>query len=93
MAENQTIDIENVFKTVSSGSLDELGKNFFGCGPEEKRRISNSFNRKGETPLMFAIKGDNYDMVCYLVDDLKANIWQLGRFLWKGLDFPQVPPR
>ena len=89
---NKTFDIEVFFQTVKSGSVDELKKIVKDCGPEERSRMANSFNIEGETPLMVAIKEDQKPMIRYLVDQLKANFWQLGRFIWNGLDYPQVPP-
>ena len=93
MASNKTIDIETFFQAVSSaGSVDELKTIVLDLGPEERNRIANSFNSKGETPLIVAIKRNHNAMVRYLVSDLKANISQLGRFIWEGLVFKQVPP-
>ena len=41
---------------------------------------------------MVAIKGNHLSMVRYLVDGLKANHHQLGRFIWRGLDSADIPP-
>ena len=55
MAENQTIDIENVFKTVSLGSLDELEKICFWLWPR----------RKEENLKLFQPQGGNTSDVCH----------------------------
>lgn len=41
---------------------------------------------------MVAIKGNHLSMVRYLVDGLKASRHQLGQFIWKGLDYADIPP-
>ena len=93
MASNKTIDIEMFFKVVSSGSVNELEQLTINhAEPEDKSKIANSINSKGETPLIVAIKRNHYYMVDYLVKVLEASIYQLGRFIWKGSDLPNVPP-
>ena len=87
-----TINIKAFFQTVRSGSLNQLKQLLIGSVQEEKSCLANSFYSEGETPLMVAIKENHYEMVRFLVLDMKANIYQLGRFYWKGLDFEQVPP-
>ena len=90
MASNKTIDAEIFFQTVSSGSIFALW--LFLIGHEEQFRIANYANSEGETPLIVAIKGNHNDMFDYLVSVMGANVYQLGQFMWKGLDYSQVPP-
>ena len=56
MASNKTIDIEMFFKVVSSGSVNELKQLTINhAEPEDKSKIANSINSKGETPLIVAV--------------------------------------
>ena len=89
---DEAIDLETFFQLVSSGSLDELKEIFIDIEPEEAFKIANTYNSKGETPLLVAIKGNHYEMVKHLVENLKASIYQLGRFIWKEWDYTQVSP-
>ena len=90
MASNKTIGADIFFQTVSSGSIFALW--LFLIGHEEQFRIANYANSEGETPLIVAIKGNHNDMFDYLVSVMGANVYQLGQFMWKGLDYSQVPP-
>ena len=59
-------------------------------GPELAAEIVNSFNSKGETPLLLAIKEQHFKMVKFLVENLQAHIGQLGHLEWKGLEVPPL---
>ena len=88
MDSNKTVN-ESFFQAVSSAISQTQS---ITRGSEEISRIANSLNSEGETPLILAIKDDNYNTVGWLVLNLNASINQLGRFIWKGVDLPQVPP-
>ena len=92
MASNKTVNIESFFQALSSDSYAPLNQLLDAHGPKEMSSIANSCNSEGETPLIVAIKGNLYSIVECLVETLKASTCQLGRFIWKGLDYPQVPP-
>ena len=89
---DKTIDLEDFFQLVSSGSVDELKEIVIDIEPEEAIKIANTVNNNGETPLIVAIQGNHYKMIEYLVKELKANIYQFGRFIWKECDYAEVPP-
>ena len=89
---DETIDLEDFFQLVSSGSVDELKEIVIDIEPEEAIKIANTVNKNGETPLIVAIQGSHYDMVQYLVKELQANICQFGRLIWKECDYAEVPP-
>ena len=89
---DETIDLEDFFQLVSSGSVDELKEIVIDIEPEEAIKIANTVNNNGETPLIVAIQGNHYKMIEYLVKELKANIYQFGRFIWKECDYAEVPP-
>ena len=92
MASNKTVNIESFFQALSSDAYAPLNQLLDAHGPKEMSSIANSCNSEGETPLIVAIKGNLYGIVECLVETLKASTCQLGRFIWKGLDYPQVPP-
>ena len=82
---------EEFFLAVKKGSVAGLKEILAETGPEVAAEIVKSFNRKGETPLLLAIKGQHFQMVQYLVDELKADIGQLG-LVWYELDCMKAPP-
>ena len=82
---------ETVFRVVSTGSVNDLKGIVAVNGLEVVTDIVKSLNSKEETPLLLAIKWQNFQMVKFLVDDLKADIGQLG-LVWNELDCMKVPP-
>ena len=92
MTSNKAIDVQAFFQTVGRGSITAMIELLTGSEIEEITRTANTFNSEVETPLIVAIKGEHYTMVRYLVEVLKANICQLGCFIWKEFDYTQVPP-
>ena len=83
---------EEFFNVVSKGSVAGLMKNIFDNRREVVAEMAKTLNNKEETPLLLAIKGQHFEMIQFLVDELKADIGQLGRFKWNGLDYLKVPP-
>ena len=82
---------ETFFLAVSNGSVTVLKEIVAEIGPEVAAEVVKSLNSKGETPLLLAIKGQHFEMVKFLVQNLKADIGQLG-LSWNGLDCMKVPP-
>ena len=82
---------ETFFLAVSKGSVTGLKEIVAKNGPEAAVAIAKTLNGKGETPLQVAIKGQHFDMVKFLVQNLKADIGQLGQ-VWNGLDYLVAPP-
>ena len=80
-----------IFKVVSTGSVTGLKQMIAETKPELVTEIVKSTNSQGETPLLLAIKRQNLEMVKYLVEELKADIGQLG-LVWNGLKNLTVPP-
>ena len=85
-------NLETFFKAVSTGSVPELQELLKKMEPDVKVRIANSFNTEGETALIVAIKGNHQEMVKFLVEEMKADIFKMGRFKWKGLDYEEAMP-
>ena len=73
-------NLETFFKAVSTGSVPELQELLKKMEPDVKVRIANSFNTEGETALIVAIKGNHQEMVKFLVEEMKADIFKMGRF-------------
>ena len=80
------------FQAVSSGSVPYLQEVLISIEPEEKGKIVNSFNSEGETPLLVAVIRNHHEMVKFLVDNLKADIFKMGRFKWKGIEYEEALP-
>ena len=80
------------FQAVSSGSVPYLQEVLISIEPEEKGKIVNSFNSEGETPLIVAIKEDRYNIVKFLVEDVRADTTETGRFKWKGIVYEEALP-
>ena len=76
---------------VSNGSVTGLKEIVAENGPEVAVAIAKTLNSKGETPLHVAIKGQHLEMVKFLVQNLKADIGQLGQ-VWNGPDYLVAPP-
>ena len=86
--------IEVFFQAVSKGSVPNLQKLLKKHKPheDEEAMIVNSFNSGGETPLIVAIKGNHHEMVKFLIEELKADVFKTGRFNWKGMEYLQALP-
>ena len=82
----------NFFRSVSEGSVKDLQKLLGANGRKITTDMAKSFKECGETPLLLAIKKNNHLMVAFLVEVLDAPVNQMGRFLWNGIDYPEVPP-
>ena len=82
---------ETVLQVVGTASVNDLKKIVAMNGLEVVTETVKSLKSKGETPLLLAIKRQNLDMVKYLVEELKADIGQLG-LVWNGLKNLTVPP-
>ena len=80
------------FSAVSKGSITEVQQLLYVNGLEITTDMAKSFNELGETPLLVAIKENDYLMVQFLVEVLNVPINQMGRFLWNEVDYPEVPP-
>ena len=61
-----------------------------GQSPEETTKVENA--NEGETPLIAAIKENQFPQIKCWIQDSKVNINELGRFSWKGLDYLEAPP-
>ena len=79
------------FHVVSTGSVTGLKQIIAETGPEVTAEIVKSTNSKGETSLLLAIKQQHLEMTKFLVEELKADIGQLGN-VWNGLKNLTVPP-
>ena len=85
-------NLKTFFKAVSTGSVPELQELLKKMEADIKVRIANSFNTEGETALIVAIKGNHQEMVKFLVEEMKADIFKMGRFKWKELDYEEAMP-
>ena len=83
---------QTFFQAVREGSVPKVRRIMNAVGREEATNLAKSFNELGETPLLVAIKENNRLMVTFLVEVLNAPVNQMGRFLWEGADYPEVPP-
>ena len=92
MATGETNNSEMFFQAVSTGSVAGLQEILKKTEPNEKAEVMNSLNSDRETPLLVAIKGNHHEMVKFLVEELKANIFKSGRFKWKGIDYEEALP-
>nr|CAH0106361.1 unnamed protein product [Daphnia galeata] len=84
-------DCEAFFEIVTEGSRKDILNLLNTHGPEVITELSKSYNEHGETPLLVSIKKGNVDMVKYLVGQLDVPIGQIGRFVWKGVEYLDVP--
>ena len=81
-----------IFEAAASGSVEALQEVVNSCGLEQTAEYAKSQNEERETPLIVAVKGEHYEVVEFLVDELHVSVGQTGRFLWNGVDYLQVPP-
>ena len=83
---------ETFIQIVKEGSVAKL-KQFLGTnGLRETTILANSYGENGDVPLLLAISGNHREMVEFLVNQLNVYTDQLGRFVWKGLEYTEVPP-
>ncbi len=83
---------EAFFQAVENISTTRLANMQKKMGLEAMAKMAESYNDKGETPLIRAIKG-NYDAVVkFLVMTLNVSISQTGQFSWKEQHYAEVPP-
>ena len=82
---------EAFFKAVTEGKRKTLIKMLNTHGPEVTTELSKSYNEHVETPLLVAIKNANLNMVKYLVGKLDVPLGQIGRFVWTGVEYVDVP--
>ena len=80
------------FDAVSKGSMEEVQAIVKKSGLKVASKLAVTFNDNRETPLLLAIKAGHTKMVEYLLDNLKANPHQPGRFVWKGVEYTEAPP-
>jgi hypothetical protein len=83
---------KEIFEAVRIGSVDILEKLLATNGLDVTSKLAQSYNEEGETPLLVAIKCKHLNVVKFLVEDLKVNIGQIGRFFWKTVDYSEVLP-
>ena len=83
---------QTIFEAAASGSVEALRAVVNSCGLEQTAEYAKSQNEERETPLIVAVKGEHYEVVEFLVDELHVSVGQTGRFLWNGVDYLQVPP-
>ena len=83
---------EHFFQAVSKGSIPELQDLLKKIKPHEEALIANSFNSGGETPLLVAIKGNHREMVKFLIEEIKADVFKTETFTWKDIEHVQALP-
>ena len=83
---------EILFEAVSKGSIEDLQKLLKKTKRQERAKIADAFNLKGETPLLVAIRRNDKEMVKFLIKELNADISKAGRFTWKGVDYTEALP-
>ena len=81
-----------MFDAAASSSVKAMQEVVNSCGLEETAEFAKSLNAEGETPLIIAVKGNHLEVVKFLVHELHVSIGQTARFLWKSVDYLQVPP-
>jgi ankyrin repeat protein len=84
-------DCEAFFGSVTRGSREDLIRTLNIHGKAVTTELSKSYNEQGQTPLLVAIQGGNLDMVKFLVDKLDVPIGQIGRMVWNGVEYLDVP--
>lgn len=90
--DSNTNGSNEIFEAVRIGSVDVLEKLLATNGLDVTSKLAQSYNKEGETPLLVAIKCKHLNVVKFLVEDLKVNIGQIGRFFWKTVDYSEVLP-
>lgn len=86
-------DCEAFFEAVSQGSAKKLNIMLYDTyGPSVTAELAKCYNEHGETPLLMAIRQQQLEMVKYLLQRLKVPVSQLERFVWKDVEYCQVPP-
>ena len=80
------------FDAVSKGSMEEVQAIVKKSGLKVASKLAVTLNDNRETPPLLAIKAGHTKMVEYLLDNLKANPHQPGRFVWKGVEYTEAPP-
>lgn len=90
--DSNTNGSNEIFEAVRIGSVDVLKKLLATNGLDVTSKLAQSYNKEGETPLLVAIKCKHLNVVKFLVEDLKVNIGQIGRFFWKTVDYSEVLP-
>ena len=83
---------QQLFQAAASGSVESMQEVVNRCGLEQTAEFAKSLNCEGETPLIVAVKGNHEKVVNFLVNKLNVSVGQTARFLWKGVDYLQVPP-
>lgn len=80
------------FETLESGCLSALQLTLGNVEPEVKAWLVESYNERGETALVVAIRRRDLSLVKYLMDDLKVDTCRIGNFTWNGVEYLDVPP-
>ncbi|KAI9562806.1 hypothetical protein GHT06_010261 [Daphnia sinensis] len=92
MASTTVNGVDEFFQVVASGSVNDLCKILQKEGPEKSSKLAQSYNEKGETPLLVAIGKKQFPVMNMLVDLLGVNIGQVGHFTSNGVNYADCPP-
>ena len=86
-------NIAAFFQGVEAGSVDTLKELQLKIGPKQIARISALLTPEGETPLLLAIRRNHFEMIKFLVEEVKVDTYQFGRLIRNGMmDYTEVPP-
>lgn len=92
MEHEAELTVARLFSLVQYFSLPCLEEIVLKLDPQSKFKLANSYNQRKETPLLVAINRGHVSIVRFLVNNMKANAGQTGRFKWKKFYCEETPP-